>query len=281
MNNTILICILLTAQLLVFTARAETVLPIKNPTTLMLAVGVCPPWKEFPNSCKNNVELISSTLRQAMQIPKANQKLLTDQAASFSGVSQGLAWLKKYSTANTTVIIYYNGHGMLVPDPQTGEVTEVFVLWSRQFPFAGIYAVLKKIWMSSTVFAQSIAPIQAKNIIVIADTCHAQKADKKLQHSSGDIPFGPRNEVVILSARANEFALSLKKHALFTENLALAIKQNNDMERAFEQARSITIKKSRQICDDYTQPPSWCTGQTPSANDPNLILSKIRLNEDR
>ncbi|MCP4265318.1 MAG: hypothetical protein GY777_07045, partial [Candidatus Brocadiaceae bacterium] len=234
----ILLCMMLTAQLFVLTARAETALPSKNPTTLMLAIGVCPPWQESPDSCKNNVELISNTLSQAMQIPKENQMQLTDNAASFSGVTQGLAWLKNNGTTDTTVIIYYNGHGMLVPDPQTGEITEVFVLWSEEYPFTGIYAVLKKIWMSSTELSQSIAPIQAKNIIVIADTCHAKKADKKLQQPSEDIPFGSINEVVMVSARANEFALSQNKYALFTKNLAMAIKQNDDMERAFNQARS-------------------------------------------
>ncbi len=269
---------ILIAQSLAITARAEIALPSKNPTTLMLAVGVCPPWQEFPDSCNNNVELISNTLSQAMQIPKENQMQLTDKAASFSGVTHGLAWLKEHSTSDTTVIIYYNGHGMLVPDPQTGEITEVFVLWSRQYPFAGIYAVLKKIWMSSTVFFQFISQIKAKNIIFIADTCHAKKAAKNLQHPSESTPFGSLNEVVIVSAKTNEFALSKKKYALFTENFAMAIKQNIDMERAFNQARSTTIKKSRQLCDDYAQPPPWCTGQTPSTNDPNHILSKIRLN---
>jgi hypothetical protein len=54
-----------------------------------------------------------------MGIPQENVKEVVDPEATYGGVVKGFEWLKEKASDNSAVIVYYNGHGMLVSDINT------------------------------------------------------------------------------------------------------------------------------------------------------------------
>jgi hypothetical protein len=93
--------------------------PIDPKNTFILAIGSCPPWQPIRTVCKNDVDLFVATAVKTMGIPQENVKEVVDPEATYGGVVKGFEWLKEKASDNSAVIVYYNGHGMLVSDINT------------------------------------------------------------------------------------------------------------------------------------------------------------------
>ena len=91
--------------------KAETIDP---ENTYVLAIGSCPPWQPIRTGCKNDVDLFVATAVKTMGIPQENVKGVVDSEATYKGVAKGFEWLKEKASDDSAVIVYYNGHGMLV-----------------------------------------------------------------------------------------------------------------------------------------------------------------------
>ncbi|MEM7009412.1 MAG: caspase family protein, partial [Thermodesulfobacteriota bacterium] len=114
-NNKNLFALIVTTIFALCSTSALSKQPPIDPSTIyVLAIGSCPPWQKIKAVCKNDVDLFASTLETNMGIPRGNIKKLIDSDATYKGVVKGFKWLTETVSENDSVIVYYNGHGMLL-----------------------------------------------------------------------------------------------------------------------------------------------------------------------
>lgn len=113
-------------------------------------------------------ELLSNPQKGAY--PKKNIEFLTEKEASRKGVTDALARIisKTKSAHNSTVLIYYSGHGLKIPrdgDP------EVFDFYLKTY---GADKTRKdETMLSGNSFSEKINQIKAGKVLVLIDCCHA------------------------------------------------------------------------------------------------------------
>lgn len=262
------------------TSFASQVEPVDPANTYVLAIGSCPPWQELKDVCRNDVDLFISTAIKTIRIPPANIKTVVDSEATYKGVVEGFEWLAGVSSDDSSVIVYYNGHGMLLDNSDGRGKQEVFVLWSEKFPFAGLYAVMAKIWMTDKEFASYLNEIPGRTKVVVADTCHAAGAEEYLKYKGAKINYGLENTALIAAAEAGQLAFATGDYGLFTLRLSDAMRNSSNLEEAFYKARTKTIEESRGICQELKSKESKhsCKEQGPTLDDPLDIVRLFELN---
>ncbi|MEZ4641594.1 MAG: caspase family protein [Chloroflexota bacterium] len=93
-------------------------------------------------------------------------RFLHNETATRRGIMDGLAWLQAQTAVDTeaTAVVYFSGHGWMAH--KTGEY---YLIPSDVHPFdiAGTA-------VSATVFTEALRRIEAKRLLVIIDSCHAE-----------------------------------------------------------------------------------------------------------
>ncbi len=240
----------------------------------VLAIGVCPPWQPEPGNCAENVSLFVDTLVDFMQVPRVNVHTVLCAQATLEGVRRGFDRLRETSTGESGVIVYFNGHGVILPVGRDGRLhEEVFCLWSEEYPFAGIYAVMAGIWMRAGEFAELLNSVPARAKVMIADTCHAGEIWDELPEQT-KIEYGLEGAALLAAARAGGYALSGPKHTIFTQSLCKAMRGGaKNLRQAFEIAQPETTALSRPLCTSHSlaRATLLCTEQIPTINDPGQV----------
>lgn len=257
--------------------------PLKAHDIYILAIGSCPPWQSIKNVCRNDVNLFVSTAVNIMDIPIENIKTIIDSESTYDGVVDGFDWLKEKSTSDSAVIVYYNGHGALLPNNTSGRKNnkdEVFILWSEKFPFAGLYAVMANIWMTDKEFSSLLGMVPGRAKVVIADTCHAGESDQDLSTKGKHIDYGLKDSALLAAAEAGELAYVDRDFGLFTLELTEAMYDSANLKNAFLKARQNTLIQSKYICREIKEKNSKynCKEQRPTMDDPHKILPLFKLN---
>jgi len=287
LNNLMFKTVFLLAVLCVFTAAFTSLSygfnksKLINPkNTYVLAIGSCPPWQSLRTVCKNDVDLFVSTAVQTMGIPIENVKEIVDAEATYKGVVKGFEWLKESASENSAVIVYYNGHGMLLDGIDGKNKEEVFVLWSQDFPFAGLYAVMVKIWMTDKELASYLNNIPGRAKLFVADTCHARGAEEYLKYKGKHVDYGLEDTALIAAAEARQLAFATGDYGLFTLRLSDAMRDSPDLKEAFYKARGKTMAESMGICKELKDKKlkDQCKEQGPTIDDPLGIVKLFKLN---
>ncbi|MFW5791247.1 MAG: caspase family protein [Desulfohalobiaceae bacterium] len=226
------------------------------------------------------MSLFLDTLMESMLVPPANVHTVLNAQATREGVLQGFDRLKKASTDDSGIIVYFNGHGVILPVGREGRLhEEVFCLWSEEYPFAGIYAVMSGIWMRAGEFAELLNRVPARAKVMIADTCHAGEIWDELPQQT-KIEYGLEGAALLAAARAGGYALSGPEHTIFTHSLCRAMQEGaKNLRQAFEIAQRETIILSRPLCKSYSQARSkhLCTEQVPTIEDPGQVIPLFQL----
>ncbi len=90
-------------------------------------------------------------------------QILNNDQATRSGILDGLSWLQQQADPESTVLIYYSGHGWL------GEADNSYYLLQHDidpFDIAGSA-------LSAEQFTQALRQIQSDRLLVVLDCCHA------------------------------------------------------------------------------------------------------------
>lgn len=277
--------LVLTAALIFFSTHvdvshaAQKRQAINPSNTYVLAIGSCPPWQSLKTVCKNDVDLFVSTIVATMGVPPSNIKKIIDSEATYQGVVKGFSWLKDRVSEDSSVIVYYNGHGMLLNVDGKGK-EEVFVLWSEKFPFAGLYAVMAKIWMTDKEFAALLNQVPGRARLVVADTCHAAGAEEYLKYNGKHVDYGLEDTALMAAAEAGQLAFATGDYGLFTLRLSDSMRTSSSMEEAFFKARLKTMKESKDICSELKTKKSkhTCKEQGPTLDDPLGLVRYFKLN---
>jgi hypothetical protein len=146
-------------------------------------------------------------------------ELLTSEAAGRSSILAGLDRLAKRADENSTVVIYFSGHGYHVKS----SIGEAYYL----MPFGYNIEKLKDTAISGPEFAEKLKAIKAQKLLLLLDCCHAGGltdlkapgllfAKAPLPPEAQSLFAQGRGRVVIASSQANESSFAGKPYSAFT-----------------------------------------------------------------
>lgn len=158
---------------------------------------------QLPGVAKDIIEL-EKVIRhpERCAYPKENVRILLGKDATKQNILDGLDWLENQihldPLDNATALIYFSGHGFVTPDQQ-----EKFYL----IPYDANTSSPAKLFRTAIQdheWAQEIAEITAKRMLLILDCCHAgstlakdsSKEKKRSKEETEEDPDGPAPRTV-------------------------------------------------------------------------------------
>jgi hypothetical protein len=158
--------------------------------------------------------------------PKEQVRLLTQEQATQDDILTALDQLTQTTTTDSTVIIYFSGHGYQV----ISSMGEAYYL----MPFGYDPTKLYKTAISGTELTTKLRAIPAKKLLLLLDCCHAGGLGNAstLQYEAEKSPLPPeaqslfaegKGRVVIASSQADEQSWAGKPYSAFTLALIEAL----------------------------------------------------------
>lgn len=176
----------------------------------------------------SDAKLMGEYLTKVMGYPEENVVMLTNEHATKSDFEKYFErWLSNNVEKNSTVFIYYSGHG--APDPKTGGAYLV--------PYDGDPSFIAETGYPLKRMYDALGKLQAKEIIVALDSCFSGAGGRSVI-AKGARPLVMNLErnmalsgnMTVLSASAGEQISSTydeKGHGLFTYFLLKGIKNED------------------------------------------------------
>jgi uncharacterized caspase-like protein len=156
-----------------------------------------------------------------------NAQLLSDGQATLAAWRQALANLAQRSNAETTVFLYFSGHGGRI---ETGACADEYLLPVDVVDSSDQTVAQSAI--SGAEFTAALRAIPARQIVVVFDCCHAGGIGQPQNFSAPTLKPGlsenyyealksGRGRVILASSRSDEYSyvLSGAEHGLFTQHL--------------------------------------------------------------
>lgn len=149
--------------------------------------------------------------------PPGHVRLLTSQAADRNGVLKALDKLAQTSDENSTIIIYFSGHGYRA----TSSIGEAYFL----IPYGYDINRLKQTAISGSEFSAKLRALKAKKLLLLLDCCHAGGIEEAKGLEIAKAPIPPEalemlNEgsgrIIIASSQADELSYAGKPYSAFT-----------------------------------------------------------------
>ncbi|MCB8749528.1 caspase family protein [Planktothrix agardhii 1806] len=190
--------------------------------------------KPLPSTVLNDAKDIYSLLTEPSFCGYLieNVELLLDEKATKSALTQALTDLSTKTNADSTVLIYYSGHGGRIEfGPTAGEYL---------LPVDTVYtsgASLVETAISGSQFTEVLRAIPARKLVVIFDCCHAggigQPKDPTIPEIKGGLPDNyydqlvqGKGRVIFASSRHTEqsYVTSGSNNSVFTKHLIAGLK---------------------------------------------------------
>jgi len=176
-----------------------------------------------------DAQAVAGLLEMQAGIPKTHIKLLTDTRATLSDLRNHLGeWLRMRVKANSTVYVYYAGHGTPNLQTQSGSI----VPWDGHPDFpAGLYS-LKEL-------EDTLSKLPTKHVVVFLDSCFSGGAGRSVV-AKGARPMGlqypvlSQGEVMVLAAATGtQISSDYEKaeHGLFTHYLLAGLQGEADADK--------------------------------------------------
>jgi uncharacterized caspase-like protein len=165
----------------------------------------------------NDARAVQELLIDKMGYPEENVLLLLDERATKADLEKYLlVWLKNRVDTQSSVFIYYSGHG--APDPNSGD--------SYIVPFDGDPNYIAITGYPVKKLYQSLAELPTRNVFIVMDSCFSGLGGRSVL-AAGTRPvfvsvenplLVSNNMVVFSSSQKNQISTSYpkKKHGLFT-----------------------------------------------------------------
>ncbi|RKZ54462.1 MAG: caspase family protein [Candidatus Parabeggiatoa sp. nov. 3] len=187
-------------------------------------------------------ELLTDRTRCAYD--KNNVKLLTEYEATRDAILDALDWIASKSTANSTVVLYFSGHGIQNPN--------YYLL-----PFGYNISKLSETAISESEFSNKIKSINSKKLVVILDCCHAGGQAQVKGWNNSPLPEElliefkkSRGRVVLASSRKDEVSYTGTPYSVFTTALLEGFSGYGAFELdGYARILDITLWLSRKVPD--------------------------------
>jgi uncharacterized caspase-like protein len=190
---------------------------------LLIGVG----GADLPNTV-NDAQGLADILKNPTRCAYSPEQvdLLTMEAAGRSGILAGLDKLAREVDEESTVLIYFSGHGYLV---ESSEGKAYYLM-----PYGYNEHKLGETAISGLEFVGKLKAIKAKKLLLLLDCCHAGGLTelKTLGLKLTKEPIPPeaqsllaegQGRVVIASSKADESSFSDEPYSVFTFSLIEAL----------------------------------------------------------
>ncbi len=138
---------------------------------------------------KRDAEIMAAYLESISGIARSRIKVLTDEGATHSDLSAYVEeWLPRRVSKDTTVVVYYAGHG--TPNPATGKA---FLL-----PYDGHPDFQNKLYPLDRLY-ENLERLPAKEVVVMLDSCFSGASGRSVL-PSGARPVGIAIENPVLAS---------------------------------------------------------------------------------
>ena len=196
---------------------------------------------------------------KAIGFQERNIELLTDERATFSGISKTIeAWLPNRVKKESKVFIYYSGHG--APEPKTGDAYMVpFDGDPNYLPITGY--PLKRLY-------ENLGKLQVEEVVVLLDSCFSGAGGRSVL-AKGARPLVMLTEGTVLSqnmavlsaTQGSQISTSSpeKGHGVFTYYFLKALKDGKkDIAEIYsyikplveDEAKELNVQQSPSINPD-------------------------------
>lgn len=291
---------LLSAASLCLCLFIQPLLAITGKNTYVFAVAACPPWKtkllekrakDVASACKNDVDVFTTSVKEALDIPSENIFTLVDEQATYKGLQKGLKGFADKVPKGARVVMLFNIHGDLttINSGDKRVKDEVLVLWTEEKPFTMLSALALKQWITASELRGMIDKVRADEIVITVDSCHAGAAVPDILKDHGRDKDWQGREALMISSKANQFSYFTMdgSNGLFTLNLSESVASDSStLQEAFDKAAMETMshidsdsfqKKCSELLWETLHKREQCE-QTPFTNDPTDLLQSIKLN---
>ncbi len=198
-------------------------LPANNSYAVIIGIES---YRGLPKSSfsKQDAVLMKAYLK-VFGFQERNIELLTDERASKTDIEKSLeAWLPNRVKKDSTVFIYYSGHGS--PDPASGEAYIV--------PYDGDPNYLSVTGYSLKRLYETLGKLNAREVVVVLDSCFSGAGGRSVL-AQGARPLVMMTETTILSSdmailtatQGSQISTSSpeKGHGIFTYYFLKALKE--------------------------------------------------------
>jgi formylglycine-generating enzyme required for sulfatase activity len=214
-------------------AGAASKRDFKQPHAYAVVIGISQYREEVipkvPYAVKD-AKAVADVLHAQGGIPKSHIRLLTDAKATGNDLRSLGDWLRLRVKTNSTVYVYYAGHG--TPNPKTGEA--YLVPWDGHPDFpSGLYP-LKELYAT-------LNELPASEVVVMLDSCFSGAAGRSVLAKgarpmllSTDNPMLAGGKVIVLAAATGSQISSdydKAQHGLFTYYLLNGLQGDADADK--------------------------------------------------
>ena len=248
----------------------------KKTNNYALVIGVEEYRQKLPRAdfASRDAQIVTEYLTKIIGYPEENViTLLNDKAAKSDFEKYIEKWLQNNVEKDSTVFIYYSGHG--APNPQNGDAYLV--------PFDGDPAFIDQTGYSIKRLYEHLAKLKSQNIIVALDACFSGSGGKSVI-AAGSRSLVRRekvatNRLTILTASEDNQTSSTyedKGHGLFTYYMLKKIKETAEnnlkdgltLEELYGSIKNQVTNTARKLKNNE---------QVPQFITPNDSAKKIRL----
>ena len=241
--------------------------------------------------CEDDAREFARIMGERLGIPQANIRLILGNQATRRGFQDALQWLASKTQPEDLVIIYFSGHGTLIPDPpgihHPDGLSAAFVCYHEKQKLTLDDPDIKSILLPGPEFAALLKDVPARRRVFVVDSCHSgsihkditpnlvskylplleESKLKELQVVAEQAPsagtalpgryseFVDSKETLIAACQKKEHSYEdrSKKAGLFTYWLANHIQAGSrDLRGASEQTRQSVVNETRPLAQQQT-----------------------------
>lgn len=205
--------------------------PIPNrETSVAVVIGVSqyrePDIPKLPFA-RRDAESVAAYLQNVAGIRRENIRLISDNRATRSDIEEAVEqWLPRHTTAASSVVLYYAGHGAL--DPATGDAYLAPHEGHPESPATRMYP-LKRLY-------EKLDALSAANVTVLLDSCFSgggrsiAMKGRPILIAGDNLALNSRKLVILAAAGANQVSSDLERtgHGLFTYFLLKGLRGEAD-----------------------------------------------------
>jgi uncharacterized caspase-like protein len=170
----------------------------------------------------SDAKTVTNYLTKALGYPEENVVTITDDRAAKSDLEKYIdQWLKNNVEKDSTVFVYYSGHG--APNPANGDAFLV--------PYDGDPTFIEQTGYSLKRLYDNLAKLPAKNVVVALDSCFSGAGGKSVAAKGSRAlvrteKTTARNIAVLTASADNQISSSYeeKGHGVFTYFLLKGMK---------------------------------------------------------
>ena len=206
-------------------------------------------YQSLPKSdySKSDAGIVKDYLK-ALGFQERNIEFITDERATKSSIEKTIeAWLPNRAKKDSTIFVYYSGHG--APEPKTGDAYMV--------PYDGDPNYLPVTGYSLKRLYESLGKLQVAEVVVLLDSCFSGAGGRSVLAKGArplvmmaDVSVLSSNMAVLSATQGTQISSSSpeKGHGIFTYYFLKALKEGKkNVSEIYEYIKPLVEDEAKQL----------------------------------